>query len=221
MSTSEVREIRQHPRFVVEPIVATFGNAAVRVLDVSGGGLQIDHADPLKIGASGSMKIASATIQEEATFRATVVWSRLSKTTNGVGKLLYRSGLVIADAPASTYGFLGRLIRTLGRPDRDSLERKRAAILERERSRGRIPEVRPAQQPKYTPEQLLMVQQARARLRLNFGDTQRLYDLAKKSLADEHRPVMYKQEVLAVWKYLGEAIDPDLIAAVIDLTKAD
>lgn len=215
----EVREIRQHPRFVVEPIVATFGTATVRVMNVSGGGLQIDHADPVKIGASGLMKIVSKALEEETTFRATVVWSRLSKTPSETGKLLYRSGLILADPPASTYGFLGRLIRTLGKPDRDSLERKRAAILEREKSRGRVPELRAAQQPKCTSDQLLAIQQARARLALNFGDTQRLYDLAKSSLASRQLPVMHKPEVLAVWKYLGETVEPDLIATVIELAK--
>lgn len=210
----ELRNLRQLPRFVMnDPLAASFAGFAVRVLNVSGGGLLVDHADALKVGMHGSFKIAVAALREENTFPATIVWSHLSKATNEKGKLLYNSGLRIDDPPSSTLGFLGRLIRTCGREDRDSMERKRAAI-ERRKSHPPAP---PAEtKPKYTPEQLLMIQQARVRLARDAAETQRLYELAKISLTEKDLPVMHKRDALAIWKYLGEEIDLDLIATVIN-----
>jgi len=216
MSTAtEVANLRKHPRFIFdEPLSAVFNGVDVRVLNVSGGGLLVEHADAFKVGSSSSVRLASAALKEETTFRARIVWSKLSATMNEKGKLLYRSGLSILDASGESLGFLGRLIRTFGRPDKDSMERKRQALIERQK--GYVPPAptEPAK-PRYSQEQLLMIQQAYNRLTKSAEDAQKYYEQAKLSLAQQDRPVMHKKEALAIWKYLGEQIDLDLVQTVL------
>ncbi|GEM_PF-4954012 len=213
-SAIEVANLRKHPRFIFDdPMPALFNGVEVRVLNLSGGGLMLEHADAFKVGSSASVRIASAALQEETTFRAKVVWSKLSSTTNDKGKMLYRSGLSILDASAETLGFLGRLIRTFGRADKDSMERKRQALMQRQK--GYVPPSAEPAKPKYSPEQLLMIQQAYNRLAKSAGDAQKYYEQAKLSLAQQQRPVMHKKEALAIWEYLGEQIDLDLVQTVL------
>ena len=219
MNLVEVRELRRHVRFLLEePLAGTFGATPVAILNISGGGLQIEHAEPLKVGSHASVRLAVRLMNEETMFPASIVWSKLSTTTDPHGKHLYRSGMCIAQAHDSTYGFLGRLIRTAGRLDADSLERKRLAMVERQKTRGIHPHP-PQTKPKYTPEQLLLIEQARERLAAHPDDQTKFYESAKLSLAEKKVPVLYKRDVLAVWKYLCEAMDLDLIATVVSVAQ--
>src|SRR5690242_16242985 len=107
-SATEVANLRKHPRFIFdEPLPAVFNGVDVRVMNMSGGGLLVEHAEAFKVGSSSSVRLASDALKEETTFRAKIVWSKLSNTTNDKGKLLYRSGLSILDASGETLGFLG------------------------------------------------------------------------------------------------------------------
>ncbi len=214
MSSVEVANLRKHPRFFFDdPLPAVFNGVEMRVVNLSGGGLLVEHAEAFKVGSSSSVRMTSDALKEDTSFRAKVVWSKLSNTANEKGKLLYRSGLSILDASGETLGFLGRLIRTLGRADKDSMERKRLAFAERQK--GYVaPAAEPAK-PKYSPEQLLMIQQAFNRLAKSADDTQKYYEQAKLSLVQQDRPVMHKREALAIWKYLGEQIDLDLVQTVV------
>ena len=211
-----VEETRRTPRFVVRGIVAGyFGGSDVRLRDVSATGLQIEHASPLRPGMTSraGFRIGSAS----ASFLATVVWSRLSTTKGQDGKLLYRSGLRSMDAEPL------QLLRTLEaanliEPDPESLDRKRQKLAERAATKQTLGHVKLIPPQIVIPvDQLLLVQQARERLRSQPQDALKWYNRAKYAMAEhggrlQDVEVSYREEVFAVWEYLERTIDLVTIA---------
>ena len=90
---NSLHDLRTADRYiVVSPLTGSFGSAGVTVLDICEHGVQIEHAQPLRIGTRSRLWFRRG---ETATSnQAIVVWSRLSKTPNEEGKLLYHPKVV-------------------------------------------------------------------------------------------------------------------------------
>jgi PilZ domain. len=134
----DVTDLRKGDRFLVsEPVEGTFGATPVTLLNISLGGAQLLHAQPLRIGTRASLTFRHA--GEGASVSVIVVWSHLSQTSEG---LRYRSGVKL-DAPDVSYArALNTFVRAgIAALDDESLERKRQRELEREMRRKSSPKI--------------------------------------------------------------------------------
>src|SRR5215212_8429011 len=94
----DVTDLRKGDRFLVsEAIEGTFGATPVALLNMSLGGAQLLHAQPLRIGTRATLVFRHA--GEGASVAVIVVWSHLSQTAEG---LRYQSGVKL-DAPDVAY----------------------------------------------------------------------------------------------------------------------
>jgi CheY-like chemotaxis protein len=211
-----VADSRSAPRFVAEPpIPGSFGAIGMRIVDLAERGAQIEHDEPLKLAASGRLMIASSFPME---LRARVVWSKL---LNLPGRATYRSGLVIEEKQEIVSHALKVLVRDgKARMDGLSLDRKKQAALERELKRGK-------KKPRLetiavSADDILLVRQARERLRLNAQDATRWYNRARHTIAvglakDLDERTAHRDEVVAVWEYLDRSMSLTEIARVFTL----
>ena len=139
--TIEIIELRKGDRFAAtERLSGTFGPVEVVIVDLSLGGAQLSHPQPLRIGTRGKLIFRRGDVS--ATVMAHVVWSHLSKTRGGMS---YVSGLQL-EAVEPQYGMaLNSLLRAgVLRKDGESLVRKKERMLEREAQRK-------SQQPRVIP----------------------------------------------------------------------
>src|SRR5260370_7471103 len=94
---ADIRDRRGRERFrVKQRFSGSFGAAEVMLVDVAEEGAQIEHAQPLRLASKGRLWFKRADVS--VSLHAFVVWSRLSRTPNEVGKYLYRSGLWFDEA---------------------------------------------------------------------------------------------------------------------------
>jgi hypothetical protein len=209
--TIEVKELRVAERYVFNvPLAGSFGPSEVTLVNIGTGGVQITHPLPLRIGSSARFSFRIRDVAAATNGR--LIWSHLSKTRDAAGNLSYRSGVRIEDASfADAVAALAE--RRIIQLDADSLERKRQRLLEKERSRSdKHLLVRPATEPTVSAEQLLLIEHARERLRMNPNEASRLYELARTADA---APGM-RQDVLAVWEYLERSIALATITRVLE-----
>ena len=128
--TIEIIELRKGDRFAAtERLSGTFGPVEVVIVDLSLGGAQLSHPQPLRIGTRGKLIFRRGDVS--ATVMAHVVWSV--------------SGLQL-EAVEPQYGMaLNSLLRAgVLRKDGESLVRKKERMLEREAQRK-------SQQPRVIP----------------------------------------------------------------------
>jgi hypothetical protein len=201
-------DLRSGDRYIVSvPIQGSFGTATVAVLNLSDQGACIEHAQPLRLAAPGRLAFRFGEVAVGAS--GIVVWSHLSKTPNNQGKYLYRSGLRIEEEVGSFTQSVQALInqRVLLR-DLDSLERKRRRELERETAQKNRPIIKVIPQEEVPPDQALLIQHARERLRLNPDEARKWYQRAKYAGAEEIPTdlIRYREDVLAVWEYLERSV---------------
>lgn len=226
--TPDLSDLRNTDRFFsAQPVLGSFGAIGISIVNLGIGGLQVEHADPLKIGNQGrlTLEVPGATLPE---MKARVVWSRLSKTPNEQGKYLYRSGLRVdedKDVLARSIGFLIKGGRV--RPDRRSLGRKKAALEEKAR-RASQPHLKPVltmKKPEISADQVLLIQHARDRFKAHPQEAMKWYNRARFSMNEEvvkgtaDSVMPFKEEVIAVWEYLERTIDLPKIAQVFDMQK--
>jgi hypothetical protein len=139
--TIEIIELRKGDRFVTtESVAGTFGPVDVVIVDLSLGGAQLSHPQPLRIGTRGKLTFRRGEIS--ATVPAHVIWSHLSKTKGGMS---YVSGLQLESVDPQYGMALNSLLRAgVLRKDSESLERKKERMLEREAIRkSQLPRVIP------------------------------------------------------------------------------
>jgi hypothetical protein len=188
----------------------------MRIVDLAERGAQIEHDEPLKLAANGRLMIASSFPME---LRARVVWSKL---LNVPGRATYRSGLVIEEKQEVVSHALKVLVRDgKARMDGLSLDRKKQAARERELKRvgkGRAP----IQAVSVSADDVLLVRQARERLRLNAQDATKWYNRARHTIAvglakDLDERTAHRDEVVAVWEYLDRSMSLNEIARVFTL----
>ena len=139
----EVIDLRKGDRFIVaEPIAGACGGVDVALLNVSLGGAQLLHAQPLRIGTRATLTFTHRDVTASVVVH--VVWSRLSPTEQG---LRYRTGIRLDEPNVQYAAALNALLRASRIVlDSDSMARKREREREREEKRksGPKPVVGPA-----------------------------------------------------------------------------
>lgn len=125
-----IEELRKADRFVVvDPITSTFGPAEAVLSDISIGGVQITHAQPIRIGTLARLSFRRGDVVVAT--QARVVWSHVAPAAGG--KLMYRSGLRIEAADPHYAMAINSLLRAGAiRQDLDSLDKKREREVQRE-----------------------------------------------------------------------------------------
>jgi hypothetical protein len=213
-----VRDHRGEDRFIaIEPLDGSFGAAAVTILNMAYQGVQIEHAQPLRLATRARLWFKRGEVAASA--HGTVVWSHLSKKPDEKGKLLYRSGIRIEEEMTPFRETIESLATNgLIRLDVESLENKRKRLEEMERDRASKPVVTMLRSPEIPADLALLIQQARERLRANPDESLKWYNRAKFSTADE-TILHHREDVLAVWEYLDRSVDLPTILRVIDGAK--
>jgi CheY-like chemotaxis protein len=214
-----VADSRSAPRFVADPpIPGSFGAIGMRIVDLAERGAQIEHDEPLKLAASGRLMIASSFPLE---LRARVVWSKLLSLP---GRPTYRSGLVIEEKQDSVSLALKVLVRDgKAKMDSLSLDRKKRAARERELRRAAKAGGKSATPPAaVSADDVLLVRQARERLRLNASEAAKWYNRARNSMAtgetkDLDDRTAHREEVVAVWEYVDRSMTLQTVARVFAL----
>lgn len=216
----EIKDLRSIERYVVvEPLLGSFGAAAISVLDIAEQGAQIEHPQPLRLGARGRFWFKRGDVA--VSMHAIVIWSRLSMTPNEEGKLLYRSGLRV-DEQGESFGDAIQALADHGviRRDTESLERKRRKLLEREQEKNAKPSVKMIRTDDTAPDQALLVQQARERLLADPEEARKWYNRARYAIVENSAPISAeirgREDVLAVWEYLERSIPLSTIVRLFD-----
>lgn len=218
MDTAE--EARHRVRYLVRGTLrGFFGQVEMLVCDLSETGVQLEHAAPLRVGTR-----ARGAIQQGVTvpFFGTVTRSKLSTTPGPGGKLLYRSGIRFEDPDPNLLDFIRRLVGegTLFE-DPQSLERKRMKLASRNavKDRPAMRVFRPVLA--IPPDQLLLVRQARERLRANPEEARKWYNRVR-FIGPEHTASLarspFREEILAVWEYLERSLEVTIVAAAFEST---
>ena len=140
-----VEELRRTDRFVAsEPIAGTFGTLEVSVTNLSLGGAQVSHTQPIRIGTTARLSFREG--EADALVQASVLWSHVTPAPGG--SLTYRTGLRIENADAHYALALNTLIRAGAiERDSDSLARKRKRDEEREEKKKSGPKAIPISEP--------------------------------------------------------------------------
>ncbi len=143
--TTEVVDLRKGDRFnVVEPVTGSFGPAEIAILNLSLGGVQISHPQPLRIGTRGKLWFKRGDVT--VTIQAVVVWSHLVRSTSGT--MAYRTGLKLEAVDAPFALAINAMMRSgILRQDLESLEKKRTRLEEREQQRKAQVRIIPTSEP--------------------------------------------------------------------------
>lgn len=215
-------ESRKQRRFnTVTPIPASLAQNAVDILNLGGGGMQIEHSDALKVGTHLDLCICFAG-EPAITPLVRVAWSRLSRNRDENGKFRYRSGLAMTDASPSVIGAIGRIIRASAKPDAGSLERKREALEMKKQPFQLRPVARtvtpPARPAGPLPPCFDAVRETREYFAQHRDEASKWYSRARYSLAaiqGFHSSMPPSQQSIAIWERLGGKIDlNDIVASI-------
>ena len=218
--TPDIRDQRAIERFVVvEPLLGSFGAAAITILDIAEQGAQIAHAQPLRLAARGRLWFKRGDIS--ASVHALVIWSRLSDKPNDEGKLLYRSGLRVEDSQETFAPAIQALAdHVVIKRDTESLERKRRKFVEREQEKTSKPSIKIVKTDDVSPDQALLIQHARERLQNDPDEARKWYNRARYAIVESSAPIAAdirnREDVLAVWEYLERSVDVTTIATVFE-----
>jgi hypothetical protein len=215
----KIEDLRRTKRFVIHPpIVGRFGATEITLFDFGERGIQAEHALPFKLGLTATLVFRIPDQTEALELPGTVVWSRLSKKPNAQGKYLYRSGIAVEEKTELMGEALTKLVaRAIARPDNLSLDRKRDAVREKRKRLGGHASLRTLHRaPAAIPtDQVLLVHQARERLRTHPDEAVKWYNRAKFDLNEGER-LPFREDILAVWEYLERSIDISIIARVFE-----
>lgn len=222
MTDDDVKDLRATPRFLFnEALVGSFGSASVGIVDISEHGVQVEHAQPVRLGTRARLWFKRGEIAINVQGR--VAWSHLSKTPNEKGKYLYRSGIKLDDAGPDYLAALQALAdHNVIRRDEESLERKKKRLIEKEQAKTAKPTMKVIpHESDIPPDQLLLIQHARDRLKSNPEERAKYFHRAQFSIG-QHGSVVatdsirHREDVLAVWEYLDRTIDLSKIVKVFE-----
>lgn len=216
----DLRDLRSADRFVAdERLAGSFGAASITVVDLADQGAQIEHAQPLRLGLKARFWFRRGDVSVSA--QGLVVWSHLSKRPNVDGKLFYRSGIRIEEQIDEFGDALRQLVRGgIVHRDVGALDRKRKRIEEKEQERWGKPGLKVFRSEQIPPDQVMLIQHARERLRSHPDEALKWYNRARYaltangSLAGEN--LRHREDVLAVWEYLERSVPMETIASVFD-----
>jgi hypothetical protein len=219
---SDQSELRSYERYVLsEALTGSFGSAEVRIIDLGEQGAQIEHALPLRVATVARFWFKRGEVA--VSVQALVVWSRLSKHKSADGKLLYRTGLRVEEGAEDFSKSVAVLAeKNLIHRDSQSLERKRKLREEREMAKSASPTMRRV--PMVTdvpPDQALLIEHARERLKANPDEAQKWYSRAYFAIRQGQTPLAaeltrYREDVLAVWEYLERSVPLSVISRVFE-----
>jgi hypothetical protein len=140
----DVIDLRKGDRFLfTEPVSGSFAANDVTFLNVSLGGAQFTHPQPMRIGTRGRMTFRCGDVI--VAIPAHVVWSHLGK----VGAAMSYTSGVRLDTTDPQYAAAINALYKSGIVQRDvgSLEKKRQRMIEREASRKSQVRVIPTSEP--------------------------------------------------------------------------
>lgn len=220
-ANSHVSDDRSVMRFSLEPqLDGSFGSISITIADFGERGIQAVHPAPMKVGTTARLVFALPPDHLPVELNGVIVWSRLSQKADSHGKLLYRSGIRIEDQLEVARGALDRLVDTaIARPDTGSLENKKKVLADKQRERSAQPIMKPivVRKPEIDPDQILLIQHAHDQLRMHPDEAIKWYNRAKFSLNETRSTQLhYREDILAIWEYLGRTIDIAVIAKVFD-----
>ncbi len=216
----DIKDLRAIERYVVvEALLGSFGAASVKLLDIAEQGAQIEHAQPLRLGARARLWFKRGEVS--ASVHALVIWSRLSDKPNDEGKLLYRSGLRVEDTQQSFAPAIQALAdHGVIRRDTESLERKRRKFVEREQEKSSKPSVKLIKTEEVPSDQALLIQHARERLQNDPEEARKWYNRARYAIVESSSPIAAeirgREDVLAVWEYLERSVPLSTIVRVFE-----
>ena len=216
----DIRDLRAIERYVVvERLVGSFGAAAISIIDIAEQGAQVEHPQPLRLGARGRLWFKRSDVS--ASVSAIVIWSRLSQTPNDEGKLLYRSGLRLEEPEESFAAAIQALAdHNVIRRDTESLERKRRKLVERQHEKTGKPSLKMIKTEEIPPDQALLVQHARERLLADPDEARKWYNRARYAIVETASPIAAeirgREDVLAVWEYLERSVPLSTIVRLFD-----
>ncbi|HUP60031.1 MAG TPA: PilZ domain-containing protein [Thermoanaerobaculia bacterium] len=207
----EVKELRSAERYVPDgSLSGSFGSAEVSIMNLSAGGLQILYPLPLRIGSASRVWFRVRDVG--VTTQGRILWSHLSKTQDTSGKMQYKSGIKVED-PAYAEVIARLASNDYIKLDGDTMERKKKRLIEKEKERSgkHLLKVVPAE-PTISPEQLLLIEHARERLKANPAIAARLYEQARTAEAANG----VRTDIVAVWEYLERSIALPTITRVFE-----
>ena len=140
----DVIDLRKGDRFLfTEPVSGSFAGNDVAFLNVSLGGAQVTHAQPMRIGTRGRMTFRRGDVV--VAIPEHVVWSHLGKVGEAMS---YTSGVKLDTTDPQFAAALNALYKA-GVVQRDvgSLEKKRQRMIEREAARKSQVRVIPSSEP--------------------------------------------------------------------------
>lgn len=142
--TLDVVDLRKGDRFLfTEPVSGSFGGNDVTFVNVSIGGAQVMHAQPMRIGTRGKLMFRRGDLV--IAVPAHVVWSHLGKLGTAMS---YTSGVKLDAADPQFAAAINALYKagTVVR-DAESLEKKRQRMAEREAARQSKVRIIPTSEP--------------------------------------------------------------------------
>lgn len=206
-----IEDLRSSERYTVnEKLAGSFGSAPVTLIDLAEQGMQIEHTQPLRLATKGRLWFKHGYVS--VSLHAFVVWSKLS------GKH-YRSGLR-TDGTAAEFISAIQTLAAHGiiKKDDDSLNRKRKRLEEREQAKAGKPVMKYVRtESDISPDQVLLVQHARERLKENFDEAQKWYSRAYFALRSSGEAIRFPEDVLAVWEYLERSVPLTTIKRIFEM----
>ena len=223
MMDGTVEETRNRVRYLVRgTLTGFFGQVDVSVCDLSHTGIQLEHTAPLRVGTRARGAIVHQ--KQPTAFHAVITRSKLSTTAGPAGKLLYRSGARFEEPGAALIDLIEQLLREgVLAEDPESLARKRAKLLARNGPREQ-PAMRILRPVIAIPaDQLLLIRQARERLRANPEEARNWYNrirFVEPEVAAVLARSSFRDEVLVVWEYLERTVELSIVAAAFESAQA-
>lgn len=196
-----------------EPLDGFFDGVPVTVRDIAEKGVQIEHRDALPQGCSGFISYTIPGRQKPIEVHGQVRWTQPVKGQQN----LYRSGIFVDAGGELLNASIDLLIRKgmarldpppAQRPSEPAAPGASASWVE---PLGHEP----------SPKVVAMIEDARNQLATSFDTSMKWYNRARFSMSDptvqrEVRDIRCKEDVLAVWEFLGRSVDIHIIARVFD-----
>jgi hypothetical protein len=211
---------------VQEPLKGHFGEVPISIRDLSEKGVQIEHKSPLPTGYSATLSYSIPGGTRQITLHGELRWTRSEADLTGA--TFYRSGVTIDENTEGLSSSLDLFIRK-GIAKLDRGNRQAASVKPPSPEYpvdGGAADFRIAEHPEaaratvsggVSPDDVRIVEQARERLAASFEESLRWYNRGRYALAEESvrqavLDVRHREDVLAVWEYLGRTMTIATIA---------
>ena len=224
-----MRPTRSSYRFrVQEPLQGSFGAIPVSIRDLSETGIQIEHTQALPRGFSGTLSYSIPGGKKEINLHAELRWSEVAGDRGNT----FRSGVAVDQNTEALSSSLDLFIRKgIARLDRGKPEKTThpvAGYAASDAASGFViadghlatPTLEQPDQ-EVTFDEIRVVEQARERLASSFEESLRWYNRGRYALAEESvqkavAGIRHREDVLAVWEFLGRTLDIATIARAFD-----